>query len=74
VDENLIKFPDQNELISLHDYYNRMIEAYSWHYRIRNRPASFNELIRFARWQGLTIKEPTKGELVNFFLDNKIVF
>jgi hypothetical protein len=56
------------------DYYNRMVEAYAWHFRIKERPARFDELVQFAQWQGLKEKNPTKSQLINFFLDNKICF
>jgi hypothetical protein len=49
-------------------------QAYSWHFKIKDRPATHDELTRFAIWQGLKIKEPSKKEIVDFFLDQKITF
>jgi hypothetical protein len=74
MDENLQILPDQHEIIARATYYNNMIEAYKWHFRIKERPATFEELIKFANWNGLENKQPTKAELIDFFLDNKIVF
>ena len=74
MDENLMQLPDLHNVISRMDYYNRMIDAYSWHFRIKDRPATFDELTQFAKWQGLKEKNPTRSQLVNFFLDNKICF
>jgi len=74
MDENLQILPDQNEIIARAIYYNNMIEAYAWHFRIGNRPARFDELVKFATWQGLENKTPTKAELIDFFLENKIIF
>jgi hypothetical protein len=74
MDENLQILPDQNEIIARATYYNSMLEAYAWHFRIKDRPATFEELIKFAIWQGLENKQPTKAELIDFFLDNKIIF
>lgn len=74
MDENLIQFPDLHNVVSRMDYYNRMVEAYAWHFCIKERPARFDELVQFAQWQGLKEKNPTKSQLINFFLDNKICF
>lgn len=73
-DENLQVFPDSNDFIATANYYAEIYEAYSWHFRIRERPATFDELVRFATWEGLQNKRPTKRELVDFFLDKKICF
>ena len=53
-------------------YYEQMFSFYSWHFRVCDRPAEFSEMIKFARWQGLKEKRPTKSQLVDFFLDKKI--
>jgi hypothetical protein len=74
MDENLMQFPDLHNVISRMDYYNTMVEAYAWHFRIKDRPATFDELTRFAQWQGLKEKHPTKSQLIDFFLENKICF
>jgi hypothetical protein len=74
MDENLMQMPDLHNVISRQDYYNRIIDAYSWHFRIKNRPATFEELCQFAKWQGLKQKNPTRAELVEFFLEQKICF
>lgn len=74
MDENLMQLPDLHNVVSRMDYYNRMIEAYAWHFRIKNRPATHEELSRFAQWQGLQTKEPSKKEIIDFFLQNKIIF
>jgi hypothetical protein len=54
-------------------YYEQMFTAYSWYFRIHDRPAEFSEMIKYAHWQGLKIKMPTKIELVDFFLKKQIV-
>jgi hypothetical protein len=74
VDENLILMPDLHEVLSRATFYNNMLEAYKWHFRIKERPATFDELIKFANWQGLENKQPSKFELIDFFIDQKIVF
>jgi hypothetical protein len=74
MDENLQQMPDVHDVISRAAFYTSMIEAYSWHFRIKERPATFDELIRFANWIGLENKQPTKFELIDFFLDQKISF
>jgi hypothetical protein len=74
MDENLIQLPNLHDVISRQEYYNRIIDAYAWHFRIKQRPATFDELVQFAKWQGLKEKNPSRAELVNFFLDNKICF
>lgn len=53
-------------------YYDQMFSFYSWHFRVCDRPAEFPEMIKYAKWQGLKIKMPTKKELVDFFLEKKI--
>jgi hypothetical protein len=75
MDENLQILPDKlNVMVARSIYYNNMVEAYSWHFRIKDRPATFDELIKFANWQGLENKQPSKVELIDFFLDKKISF
>lgn len=74
MDENLQMMPDVHDVVSRQAFYNSMIEAYKWHFRIKERPATFEELVRFANWQGLENKQPTKFELVDFFLEQKISF
>jgi hypothetical protein len=69
-----MQMPNLHDVISRQDYYNRLFDAYSWHFRIKDRPATFDELITFAKWQGLKEKNPTKPRLVDFFLDKKICF
>lgn len=62
----------ENDFILNNEHINNVYEMYAWHFRIKERPAEFSELIQFAQWIGLKIKQPTKEELVNFFLDQKI--
>lgn len=73
-DERLIIFTEPNEHVNKITWINEIYIAYTWHFRIKQRPATFEEISRFAKWQGLRIKKPTKKDLVNFFLDNKIIF
>lgn len=73
-DENLHIFTDPNEHINRAQWYNELFEAYSWHFKIKDRPASLPELARFAQWQGLKIKDPCKKDIVDFFLEKKITF
>jgi len=54
------------------NYYEQMFSFYSWHFRVKDRPAEFSEMIKYAHWQGLKIKTPTKIELVDFFLEKQI--
>ena len=73
-DENLHIFNDPNIHVNRAQWYAQLFEAYAWHFRIKERPATFDELVKFAQWQGFKEKNPTKSQLVNFFLDNKICF
>jgi hypothetical protein len=73
-DENLHIFNDPNLHVNRAQWYNEIYQAYSWHFKIKDRPATHEELTRFAIWQGLKIKEPGKKEIVDFFLDKKITF
>lgn len=73
-DENLHIFNDPNAHLSRAQWYNELFEAYAWHFRIKERPATLPELARFAKWQGLKIKEPSKKEIIDFFLENNITF
>ena len=73
-DENLHIFNDPNIHVNRAQWYAQLFEAYAWHFRIKNRPATHEELARFAQWQGLQTKEPSKKEIIDFFLKNKITF
>lgn len=73
-DENLHIFNDPNIHVNRAQWYAQLFEAYAWHFRIKNRPATHEELSRFAQWQGLQTKEPSKKEIIDFFLDQKITF
>lgn len=73
-DENLHIFNDPHLHVNCAQWYNELYQAYSWHFRIKERPATHDELVRFAKWQGLKLKDPGKKDLVNFFLDQKISF
>jgi len=53
-------------------YYEQMFRFYSWYFRVCDRPAEFSEMIKFAKWQGLKEKMPSKIQLVDFFLEQKI--
>jgi hypothetical protein len=53
-------------------YYEQMFSFYSWYFRVCDRPAEFSEMIKFAHWQGLKEKMPTKIQLVDFFLEKEI--
>lgn len=53
-------------------YYEQMFSFYSWYFRVCDRPAEFSEMIKFANWQGLKQKMPSKNQLVDFFLEKKI--
>lgn len=72
--ENLHIFNDPNLHLGKAQFYNELFTAYAWHFRIKERPATFEELSRFAKWEGLQIKEPTKKDLVDFFLEKNITF
>lgn len=74
MDENLHILPGSSDIIATATYYKSMLEAYAWHFRIKDRPATFAELVKFARWEGLQLKTPTTRELVDFFLQKQIVF
>lgn len=63
----------ENDFILKDEHIENVLEMYAWHFRIKERPAEFIELIQFANWLGLKKKQPTKEELVNFFLDQNIV-
>lgn len=63
---------NENDFVLHSEHINNVYEMYAWHFRIKERPAEFSELIQFAQWIGFKIKQPTKEELVNFFLDQKI--
>lgn len=71
-----IKQPVQseNDFILKSEHIENVLEMYAWHFRIKERPAEFSELIQFANWLGLKNKQPSKEELVNFFLDQNIAF
>jgi len=73
-DENLQILTDVNVHLGRAQWYKQIYEAYTWHFKIKDRPATFDEMIKFANWQGLKIKDPTKNQLVDFFLDKKIAF
>lgn len=73
-DENLHILNDPNAHVSRAQWYNELFEAYAWHFRIKERPATLPELARFAKWQGLKIKEPSKKDIIDFFLENNISF
>jgi hypothetical protein len=73
-DENLHVFNDPNIHLNRAQWYKEIYQAYAWHFRIKNRPATHDELTRFAQWQGLKIKEPAQKDIVDFFLDQKITF
>lgn len=62
----------ENDFILKNEHIDNVLEMYAWHFRINDRPAEFSELIKFAQWIGLKIKQPTKEELVNFLLDKNI--
>lgn len=74
MDENLHILAGSSDIVATATYYKNMLDAYAWHFRIKERPATFMELVKFARWEGLQLKTPTTKELVDFFLDKKIVF
>jgi hypothetical protein len=63
---------NENDFVLRSEHINNVYEMYSWHFRIHERPAEFSELIQFASWLGLKIKQPTKEQLVNFFLEQNI--
>lgn len=74
MDENLNILNDPNFHLGRAQWYRQIYEAYTWHFKIKDRPATFEEMIRFANWQGCKIKDPTKNQLVDFFLNKKIPF
>jgi len=55
-------------------YYNEMYNMYCWHFKVKERPATWEEMIKFAQWHGFKDKEPTKRKLVDHFLENNIIF
>jgi hypothetical protein len=63
--------PDMDPVIKA-QFYDRMFTAYSWYFRKRDQPAEFSDMIKYAHWNGLKIKMPTKRELVDFFLEQDI--
>jgi hypothetical protein len=73
-DERLHIFNDPNIHVNRAQWYNQLFEAYAWHFKIKNRPATKDELARFAQWHGMKNKEPDKKQIVDFFLDQKITF
>ena len=73
-DENLHILMILIFMLNRAQWYAQLFEAYAWHFRIKNRPATHEELSRFAQWQGLQTKEPSKKEIIDFFLQNKIIF
>jgi len=59
---------------SEHVYYNEMYNMYCCHFRVKMRPATYEEMVKFAQWHGLKKKTPTKKELVDHFLNSNIIF
>lgn len=72
--ENLQIFQDPNVHASRAQWYNEIFDAYAWHFRIKDKPASMEQMQMVARWEGIKIKTPSKREIVDFLLEKKIVF
>ena len=70
----LVTDPQQNSFVQESNYINEILGAYQWHFRKVDKPCSFDELVTYANWLGLKNKQPTKRELIDFFLDQKICF
>lgn len=68
----LIVDPVENVHIQNSFYTHQVLDAYAWHFRKNDKPCSIDELITYANWLGLNNKQPTKRELIDFFLDQKI--
>lgn len=72
MDENLVNLgPNYGPLAEIH-YFNEMYNSYCWHFRIKDKPATHEQMIRFANWYGLKEKQPSKRQIVQCFLDNKV--
>jgi hypothetical protein len=48
--------------------------CYCEHFKKKGHPATFNDLIKYAKILGLKEKHPTKTDLVKFFLNRNIIF
>jgi len=68
----LIVDPTENTFIQSSFYTNEILDAYLWHFRKNDRPCSIDELITYANWLGMNNKTPSKKELIDFLLDQKI--
>lgn len=72
MDENLVNLgPNYGPLAEIH-YFNEMYNSYCWHFRIKDKPATHEQMTRFAHWYGLKEKHPSKRQIVQCFLDNKV--
>jgi hypothetical protein len=60
--------------ISPFEYVNETFDAYCWHFKIKNRKCTYDELSTFCYYLGLRTKQPTKKNIVDFLIDKKIAF
>jgi len=51
-----------------------IFKCYCEHFKKKGVPATFEELIKYAKILGLKEKHPTKMQIVNFFLNRNIIF
>jgi hypothetical protein len=54
------------------EWVDELYKDYQYHFRVKNVPARFDQLTKFASWLGFKEKEPTKQMLVEFFLSKNI--
>jgi len=51
-----------------------IFKCYCEHFKKKGKPSTFEEIIKYAQILGLKEKNPTKTQIVKFFLDRKIIF
>jgi hypothetical protein len=74
MNENLVNFKNIDGPMAEIYFYSELFDAYRWHFRIKDRPATMEKMVMFAQWYGCKEKEPSKRQIVETFLDNKVHF
>lgn len=72
MDENLVNFKTIDGPLAEIYYFHEMYNAYRWHFRIKDKPATDEQMRMFVKWYGLKEKEPSKKQIVQCFLNNKV--